>query len=323
LSTTSEETDLRLRVDQRTTGAEGVVVLDLRDPSGGQLPPWSAGAHVDLQLPGGLVRQYSLCGDPADRDVWRIAVLREPESRGGSAHVHESLAEGDVVDVRGPRNHFRLEDSARYVFVAGGIGITPILPMLRAVEASGAEWELHYGGRSRRSMAFLEALEDATGGRITLHPQDEVGLIDLDRILGTPQPPGTLVYCCGPEPLLNAVEQRCAAGGWPPGSLHVERFAPKDAGEPVLTGSFEVELSLSGLSLTVPPEKSVLQVVEEAGVGVLSSCQEGTCGTCETAVLSGEVDHRDSLLTPEEQAANDTMFICVSRAACPKLVLEL
>lgn len=194
-----------------------------------------------------------------------------------------------------------------------------MLPMIDAAEAAGASWELHYGGRSRRSMAFLESLEEVTG-RVTLHPQDEVGLIDLDRLLGTPQP-GTLVYCCGPEPLLQAVEQHCAE--WPAGTLHVERFAPKDVGEPVLTDAFEVELAASGLSLTVPPEKSVLQVVEEAGIPVLSSCTEGTCGTCETTVLSGEVDHRDSLLTPAEQAANDTMFICVSRAACPKLVLDL
>jgi ferredoxin len=169
-------------------------------------------------------------------------------------------------------------------------------------------------------MAFLDALDAAHGPRIQLHPQDEVGLLDLDRLLGTPQP-DTLVYCCGPEPLLEAVEQRCA--DWPAGTLHVERFAPKDVGEPVLTGAFEVELATSGLTVTVPPERSILQVVEEAGIAVLSSCQEGTCGTCETAVLEGTVDHRDSLLTPEEQAANDTMFICVSRAACPKLVLEL
>jgi ferredoxin-NADP reductase len=206
------------------------------------------------------------------------------------------------------------------VFIAGGIGITPILPMIDAAEALGADWELHYGGRSRRSMAFLASLEEAAGQRVTLHPQDEVGLIDLETLLGTPRP-GTLIYCCGPEPLLIAVEQRCAS--WAEGSLHLERFAPKDVGEPVLTGAFEVELARSGLSLTVPPEKSVLQVVEEAGIGVLSSCTEGTCGTCETTVLSGEVDHRDSLLTPAEQAANDTMFICVSRAACPRLVLEL
>jgi ferredoxin-NADP reductase len=317
---TADEVDLWLRVDRRTAGAEGIVVLDLRRPDGSELPSWSAGAHIDLRLPGGLTRQYSLCGDPADRTVWRIAVLREPESRGGSAHLHDAVVEGAAVEARGPRNHFPLVPSLRYLFIAGGIGITPLLPMIDAAEAAGASWELHYGGRSRRSMAFLESLEEATGRQVTLHPQDEVGLIDLARLLGEPLP-GTLVYCCGPEPLLVAVEQHCA--GWPEGTLHLERFAPKDVGEPVLTGAFEVELTVSGLSLAVPPEKSVLQVVEEAGVSVLSSCTEGTCGTCETTVLSGEVDHRDSLLTPAEQAANDTMFICVSRAACPKLVLEL
>jgi ferredoxin-NADP reductase len=318
-NTDDNEVDLRLRVDRRATGAEGVVVLDLRDPAGADLPEWQPGAHVDLRLPGGLTRQYSLCGDPADRSVWRIGVLREPESRGGSRHVHEELHEGAEVDVRGPRNHFPLVPAPRYLFIAGGIGITPILPMIAAADGAGARWELHYGGRSRRSMAFLESLEQISG-HLTLHPQDEVGLIDLDALLGTPQP-DTLVYCCGPEPLLVAVEQRCA--DWPAGALHLERFAPKDVGEPVLTGAFEVELALTGRTLTVPPEKSILSVVEEAGVQVLSSCQEGTCGTCETAVLAGEVDHRDSLLTPDEQAANDTMFICVSRAACPKLVLEL
>jgi ferredoxin-NADP reductase len=317
---TADEVDLRLRVDRRTTGAEGVVVLDLRRPDGADLPAWSAGAHIDLRLPDGLTRQYSLCGNPGDAAVWRIAVLREPESRGGSAHVHDTLVEGTEVEVRGPRNHFPLVPAPRYLFIAGGIGITPMLPMVDAAEAAGAAWELHYGGRSRRSMAFLESLEEATGQQVTVHPQDEVGLIDLDRLLATPRE-DTLVYCCGPEPLLLAVEQRCAE--WPTGALHLERFAPKDVGEPVFAESFEVELATSGLSLTVPPEKSVLQVVEEAGVSVLSSCTEGTCGTCETTVLSGEVDHRDSLLTPAEQAANDTMFICVSRAACRKLVLEL
>ena len=316
---THDEIDLRLRVDRRVTGAEGVVVLDLRDPAGADLPAWAPGAHIDLRLPGGLTRQYSLCGDPADRCVWRIGVLREPESRGGSAHVHAELHEGTEVDVRGPRNHFPLVPAPRYLFIAGGIGITPILPMIDAAAAAGAQWELHYGGRSRRSMAFLESLE-RDSGHLTLHPQDEVGLIDLDTLLGSPQP-DTAVYCCGPEPLLVAVEQRCA--DWPTGSLHLERFAPKDVGEPVLTGAFEVELALSGRTLTVPPDRSILQVVEDSGLSVLSSCQEGTCGTCETTVLAGEVDHRDSLLTPDEQAANDTMFICVSRAACPRLVLEL
>jgi ferredoxin-NADP reductase len=318
---THDEVDLRLRVAARTTGAEGVVVLDLRDPSGADLPAWAPGAHIDLRLSDGFVRQYSLCGNPNEPSLWRIAVLREPESRGGSEHVHTALVEGAEVHVRGPRNNFPMVEARHYLFVAGGIGITPILPMLTAAEAAGADWELHYGGRSRRSMAFLEALEDATGNRVTLHPQDEVGLIDLGKILGTPRP-DTLVYCCGPEPLLNAVEQRCA-GIWPAGSLHVERFSPKQLGEPVRAESFEVQLAISGMTLTVPPDKSILDVVEEAGVSVLSSCQEGTCGTCETAVLEGQAEHRDSLLTPEEQAANDTMFICVSRAASPRLVLDL
>ncbi|MCZ2803653.1 PDR/VanB family oxidoreductase [Modestobacter sp. VKM Ac-2983] len=325
MHSTHDEVDLRLQVVRRTTGAEGVVVLELRDPTGADLPAWSPGAHIDLLLPGGLTRQYSLCGDPHDRAVWQIGVLREPAGRGGSALVHDQVQEGAEVDVRGPRNHFELVPAPRYVFLAGGIGITPILPMAAAAEEAGATWEFHYGGRTRTSMAFLEALEaleakTGHGLRVTLHPQDEVGLIDLDRILGTPQP-DTKVYCCGPEPLLAAVEQRCA--DWPPGALHVERFAPKEQGERVLSGDFDVELTLSGATLTVPPDKSILQVVEEAGIPVLSSCQEGTCGTCETGVLEGTVDHRDSLLTPEEQAANDTMFICVSRAACPKLVLEL
>jgi ferredoxin-NADP reductase len=317
---THDEVDLRLRVTNRTAGAEGVVILELRDPSGAELPAWSPGAHIDLQLPGGLVRQYSLCSDPDDRTAWQIGVLREPEGRGGSAYVHDEVLEGAEIDVRGPRNNFELVPSPRYVFIAGGIGITPILPMAAAAERAGAEWEFHYGGRTRTSMAFLDTLDAAHGPRVTLHPQDEVGLIDLPRILGTPQP-DTKVYCCGPEPLLLAVERACAA--WPDGALHVERFSPKEQGEPVLSGSFEVELASSGLTVTVPPDRSILEVVEEAGIPVLSSCQEGTCGTCETPVLEGEVDHRDSLLTPAEQAANDTMFICVSRAACPKLVLEL
>ena len=310
---THDEVDLRLRVTRRVTGAEGVVVLDLADAAGADLPPWAPGAHIDLRLPGGVVRQYSLCGDPADRSAWRLGVLREPDGRGGSAYVHEALREGVVVGARGPRNHFTLVPAPRYLFIAGGIGVTPILPMVAAATAAGAAWELHYGGRSRRSMAFLDAL----GAGTVLYPQDEVGLIDLDRVLGRPRPE-TAVYCCGPEPLLSAVERHCAT--WPAGALHVERFARRATGD---RRSFEVDLALSGLTLTVTADKSVLQVLEETGIGVLSSCREGTCGTCETSVLAGAVDHRDSLLTPAERAADDTMFVCVSRAAGPRLVLDL
>ncbi|MFF7521893.1 PDR/VanB family oxidoreductase [Streptomyces pseudovenezuelae] len=315
-----DEVKLDLIVAARWDGAEGVVVLELDDPSGADLPEWAPGAHVDVELADGMTRQYSLCGIPSDRSSWRIAVLREPTGRGGSRHVHEALTEGVEVRLRGPRNHFPLVPSPRYVFIAGGIGITPIVPMLRAADAAGADWKLHYGGRSRESMAFLETLKDTSGHRLTPYPQDEVGLIDLHRILGTPQP-DTLVYSCGPEPLLRAVEQHCA--DWPEGTLHLERFSSRDAGEPALTQTFEVELATTGVTLTVPPEKSVLEVVEEAGIPALASCREGICGTCETRVLGGEVDHRDSLMTPAEQATNDTMFICVSRAACPRLLLDL
>lgn len=306
-------------VVERHEDADGVVVLTLRETAGHPLPRWEPGAHIDLLLGGDLSRQYSLCGDPTDLHTWRIGVLDEPEGRGGSRFVHRNLHPGTPVRVRGPRNHFPLLPSPRYLFVAGGIGITPILTMVAAADRAGAEWELVYGGRRRASMAFVPELA-RYGDRVTLRPQDEFGLLDLDGLLGTPRP-GTLVYCCGPEPLLAAVEQRCAS--WPAGSLRVERFTAKPLTDPVLAGAFEVEFAQSGLTLTVPPDRSILEVAEDAGVNVMSSCSEGTCGTCETAVLDGEPDHRDSVLTAEEQAANDCMMICVSRSRRPRLVLDL
>lgn len=306
-------------VESREQTAENVVTLTLREVGDHPLPRWEPGAHIDLLLPDGLHRQYSLCGDPADHHRWRIGVLREQAGRGGSAFVHDQLRAGAPVRIRGPRNHFPIVAAPRYLFIAGGIGITPILPMIAAAEAAGAGWELVYGGRSRASMAFLDDLAHY-GDRVTIRPQDETGLLDLNTLLGTPRP-GTLVYCCGPEPLLRAVEARCA--GWSKGSLHVERFTAKPLTEPVRRGAFEVVLRQSDLTLTVPPDRSVLDVVEDAGVGVLSSCSEGTCGTCETPVLDGEPDHRDSVLTEDEHAANDCMMICVSRSRSARLVLDL
>ncbi|MFH8484916.1 PDR/VanB family oxidoreductase [Streptomyces longisporoflavus] len=311
---------LDLTLVHREPLAEDVVRLTLAHPRGERLPAWSPGAHIDLMLGPGLVRQYSLCGDPADTSRFQVAVLRERESRGGSQYAHHTLAEGDTVRVSSPRNHFRLAASPRYLFIAGGIGITPILPMIAAADRQGADWRLVYGGRSRAGMAFAEQLTREHPRRVDLRPQDETGLLDLDELLAGPAA-DTLVYCCGPGPLLDAVEQRCAS--WPEGTLHIERFRPKEGADDAPAAGFEVELSRAGITVTVPPDKSVLQSIEEAGVSVLSSCQEGTCGTCETAVLDGRVDHRDSLLTPAEQACNDTMFICVSRAAGPRLVLDL
>ncbi|MFF5476308.1 PDR/VanB family oxidoreductase [Streptomyces sp. NPDC012935] len=311
----SDVYEAELVVDRREFAADGVLALTLRHPLGEPLPAWEPGAHIDVVLGPGLERQYSLCGDPADRTVWRIAVLREPDGRGGSAHVHEQLGQGGKVRVRGPRNHFRLESAPGYLFIAGGIGITPILPMLAAAEAAGAGWTLLYGGRTRRSMAFAEELRPY-GERVTVAPQDESGLLDLASVLDD-IPAGTLVYCCGPGPLLDAVEARCA-----PEVLRVERFQAKEqpGGE---DGEFDVELAQSGLTLTVAPGVSVLDTVRAAGIEVLFSCTEGTCGTCETDVLDGTPDHRDSVLTPEEQESGETMMICVSRCRGKRLVLDL
>ncbi|MFI9813867.1 PDR/VanB family oxidoreductase [Saccharothrix variisporea] len=302
--------DFEVVVWRREVIAENVVRLTLRHPAGDPLPAWTPGAHLDLVLGPGLVRQYSLCGDPADRSVMQVAVLLEPSGRGGSREVHSTLVEGRAVRVHGPRNHFPLVSADRYLFIAGGIGITPIVPMIRAVAARGAEWRLLYGGRTRSSMAFADELAAQYGDRVIIRPQDEFGLLDLDTFLD----PDAETYCCGPEPLLAAVEQRC------PARLHVERFTPRAEGERT---SFEVELARSGRTLVVPEDRSILDTLEEAGMTVLSSCREGTCGTCETGVLEGVPDHRDSVLDAEERAAGDVMMICVSRARTPRLVLDL
>ena len=311
--------EAELVVGSREFAADGVLALTLRHPLGEDLPAWEPGAHVDVVLGPELERQYSLCGNPADRSAWRIAVLRESAGRGGSAHVHGQLGQGDKIRVRGPRNHFALKAAPRYRFIAGGIGITPVLPMLAAAEAAGADWTLLYGGRSRRSMAFVEELRSTYGDRVRIAPQDETGLLDLGAELGTPDS-GTLVYCCGPGALLDAVEERCRT--WPQGALHLERFQPK-VQETGGDTEFEVVLDRSARSVTVPADVSVLDAVRAAGVEVLFSCTEGTCGTCETDVLEGTPDHRDSVLTNEEREAGETMMICVSRCAGKRLVLDL
>jgi cytochrome P450/ferredoxin-NADP reductase len=313
------ETEVELQVAARRDVADGVVELTLAEPSGALLPAWTAGAHIDLVLNPSLTRQYSLCGSTADESSWKVGVLRDLQSRGGSAYVHEKLAEGATVRVRGPRNHFPLVSSPRYQFIAGGIGITPILPMIEAAEARGAEWSLLYLGRSRASMAFLDQLEGDQ--RVTLAPRDEGDRFDLAALLGTPQP-GTLVYCCGPSALLDAVEEGCEA--WPDGSLHLERFAAKEvvASEDALD-SFEVECSRSGVTVTVPEGTSIFDAVEKAGVEVLGSCMEGICGTCECDVIEGTPDHRDSVLSKSDRERGDTIMTCVSRSLSQKLVLDL
>ncbi|MEU3100214.1 cytochrome P450 [Streptomyces griseoflavus] len=314
---------LTLEVTERTEASDGVVALTLGHPDGGELPPWKAGAHIDVHVPSGdgepWVRQYSLSSDPLDRTSYRIGVLRERAGRGGSAAVHDVLTVGSRVTVSWPRNNFRLLPSRRYLFVAGGIGITPILPMIREAERAGAEWHLVYGGRTHASMAFRDELA-VHGDRVTVVPQDEHGLIDLPGLLGEVRE-DTLVYACGPEPLLRAVEENTAH--WPKNSLRLERFAPKPVVRTVPDTPFQVEFAESGTVVEVGADETILEAAEKAGLAVVSSCKTGTCGTCETPIVSGRADHRDSILTPSEQEADRTMLICVSRAAadCPRLVL--
>lgn len=307
-----------LVVADRREEAAGIVSLTLRQAGGRALPGWQPGAHIDLLLAEGLERQYSLCGQPGGAR-WRIAVLREVDGRGGSDFVHARLRPGDRLRARGPRNHFPLEPAPHHRFVAGGIGITPILPMLAAASAAASDWSLLYGGRSRSSMAFVEELAQGhPAARVTL----TTGPLDLDGYLARLRP-GELVYACGPASLLAAVEARVPAA-----ALRTERFtgaAAGTAGDTAGDTAFEVELARSRRVLAVPRDRSILQTLQQAGVSVLYSCTEGTCGTCETDVLSGEPDHRDCVLTDEERAGGETMMICVSRCRAPggRLVLDL
>ncbi|MFC4950143.1 PDR/VanB family oxidoreductase [Pseudonocardia sp. GCM10023141] len=312
------EHELDLVVTAKRRVARDAVQLELRDAQGAELPAWTPGAHVDVVLGDDVVRQYSLAGSPNDRCVWKLGVLRVADGRGGSILIHDSLVPGAKVRLRGPRNHFELVKSPRYIFLAGGIGITPISPMVAAAQAAGADWSLHYGGRSRDSMVFADSLVAAYPDNVTLWPEDQCGLLDLPSLVGAPQP-DTKVYCCGPEGLLRATEQLCAQ--WPSGSLHVERFSPKEVA-PTKTAAFHVRLERSGISVEVPPGTSIMEALREAGVDVPSSCEEGICGTCETGVLGGAPEHRDSVLTIEEQTMSHTMMICVSRGLTD-LVLDL
>ncbi|GAA2062133.1 cytochrome P450/oxidoreductase [Williamsia deligens] len=311
---------LDLQVTGRRTAAEGVVELTLTDPAGGSLPEWAPGAHAELLLSPGLTRHYSLCGDPADRSMWTVAVLREQDSRGGSAFVHDELSEGAAVQVTGPRNHFALVPSPRYLFIAGGIGITPIRTMIAAAQAAGAEWSLVYCGRSRSTMAFVDEFKG--DDRVTVWARDEhENRLDLDALLGEPRS-DTLVYCCGPVGLIDAVEKKCAS--WPDESLHLERFVATQVEAPEgALDSFEIECTESGVTVTVPEGTSMFDAVEEAGVDVMGSCMEGICGTCQAEVLDGTPDHRDSVLTRAERERGDTVMLCVSRSLSKKLVLDL
>jgi ferredoxin-NADP reductase len=317
---------LDLVVVSVTAVATDVISLELagRGPCARDrvLPKWTPGAHLDLRLPSGLVRSYSLHGDPRNRDSYHVAVLNVTGGRGGSAEVHRIAAPGVALSASAPRNSFPLGPADHYLFLAGGIGVTPLLAMAREVSRRGKAWTFVYGARSRDRMAFLAALAALPGGELQVVPQDDKGLPDLAAAFAA-LPAGAAAYCCGPSAMLDAALE---AGRLtrPDIPVHVERFAAsRPAADPGTGQGFEVTLARSGITVTVPPGVSILDAVRAEIPGVLSSCEEGVCSACETAVLAGVPDHRDSVLTAKERAANKYMMICVSRALTSPLVLDL
>lgn len=306
---------LAVTVRQLRWEADSVVSLQL---AGEQLPAWEPGAHVDLMLPTGIERQYSLCGPIGERSYYQIGVRRERASRGGSEYVHAFLRPGQQLRLKGPRNNFGFRRSGSYLFIAGGIGITPLLPMIRQAEAWGADWTLLYGGHTAASMPFTDELRQY-GSRVRLFPSDATGRIPVGELFAEVRP-GMKIYACGPAGLIS--DLTAAVSHWPADALHVERFksAPR---QPAEDKTVEVVCAASGKALTVPPGRSILTAAEDAGIQVPASCRSGLCGSCETAVLEGVPDHRDEILSDTDRAAGDRMFVCVSRSLTPRLVLDL
>lgn len=303
-------------IERRKVATDVVEIVLAADA--GALPAWTPGAHAEIELPNSLIRQYSLTGGQIDDGRWRIAVLREADGRGGSRYMHDDLPMGSKVRVRPPRNHFPLSGAGPILLIAGGIGITPMIPMMAASDARGRSSHLLYLGKARAGMAYAGDLEARVPDRVTVWPAQEKGRFDLSGYLSA-LPAVTTVYCCGPERLIQAVEQACETYGL---TCRVERFAPAefDVGT---NAPFEIELRSTGEVLPVAADETILSVLGRRGIFVQSTCQQGTCGTCEVGVVEGEILHRDSVLTKEEHAAGDTIMVCVSRCAGKRLVLKL
>ncbi|MEJ2593325.1 MAG: PDR/VanB family oxidoreductase [Candidatus Thiodiazotropha sp.] len=312
-------------VVKKTRETEDIVSLELARPDGLALPAFEPGAHIDVHLPNGLLRQYSLCNHPGETHRYLIAVLKEPDSRGGSVALHEQVEVDDRLQISEPRNLFPMAEHAeRTLLFAGGIGITPLLGMAHALSDAKADFELHYSARSRNGMAFAERIMDsAFADRVTFHisAEGQSHRLDADALLATPRP-GTHLYVCGPARFMDYVLDSAKANGWPSEQVHREYFsaAPVDHTQ---DGSFEVEIKSTGEVIAIPADRSALHVLEEAGFDIPMSCEEGVCGTCLTRVLAGEPDHRDLFMTDEEHALNDQFTPCCSRARSGRLLLDL
>ena len=305
----------KVLVDRVTPLADGILGLDFVRPDRSNLDPWVPGAHITLHLPDGMQRQYSLCGDPSDRSQYSIAVLESPTSRGGSHYVHHNLKSGMNLEVSGPHNHFELEASNEYLFIAGGIGITPIKAMIESLP-SRRQWRLLYAGRSRTSMAYANELSEMFGDRVIIHADDEQGgRPNLDALLADFS---GHVYVCGPEPLLDALSSKVSVD-----RLHYERFSAVDRSDDAIVEAFEVTLSRSDKKILVGKDESLLDALNENGGALISSCGEGVCGTCEVRVLKGQPMHLDSVMSDEDKDAIGVMYPCVSRSTGSTLVLDI
>lgn len=308
-----------LRVTSVTWKSELVREIELRHLEGETLPPFTAGSHVDLHLPTGLVRSYSLMNSQADRLRYLLGIARDPASRGGSVFVHDHLRVGHILRVGQPRNLFKLIETApAAVLIAGGIGVTPLISMAARLAELGRDWTLTYAVRARREAAFLRDLE-IHGDRVRLHCDDERGgVLDLSVVIkGAPE--AAHFYCCGPKPMMRAFGALTEA--LDPARVHVEHFAPLETA--AVQGGFLVELARTGRTIAVPEGSTILEALTNAGIPAASSCQQGTCGTCEVGVLAGLPDHRDSILTASERAANKTMMVCCSGSLSERLVLDI
>ena len=319
----SSNATLHLRLTAIRHESDGVLSFEFRNPAGDCLPEFAAGAHIDVHLPNGMVRSYSLCNSSAERHRYVIAVARDPKSRGGSAAMHDSLRVGQFLQIGQPRNHFPLDESAdRTLLIAGGIGITPMWCMLQRLVALGHDWQLIYAARARQNAAFLgelQRLARAHPEKVCFHFDQEQGQFNLPTALEGRLDGGTHVYCCGPLPMLKAFEELTAKH--PEGQVHLEYFQAKDA--PVAAAGVEIELARSKKILTVPRDRTILDAVLEAGIDVPFSCMEGICGSCEVTVLEGEPDHGDSVLSDQQKRTNKTMMLCCSGAKSSRLVLDL
>lgn len=316
---------LRVRVARKESEALDICTFELVDVHGHALPPFSAGSHIDVHLPNGLTRQYSLCNDPAESRRYLIGVLREPASRGGSLTLHDRVNVGDVLEISRPRNHFPLVEGARRsLLLAGGIGVTPILCMAEHLAAAGQHFQMHYCTRSRERAAFRDRIERGPfADRVQFHfdngPPEQK--LDLASLLGDPQP-DTHLYVCGPKGFMDSVLACAQASGWPDVRVHYEYFAGQAAAHDS-DAPFEVQLASSGRVVLVPKGTTVVAALAEAGVTLTTSCEQGVCGTCVTRVLEGVPDHRDLVLSAEEREANDQFLPCCSRSKSLRLVLDL